>query len=341
MKQHGLTYLFVLLLSAVLTACNHKDLYMEVDNTSMSVAVHFDYSQATDEPSAMRVVFYPIEGSSRLPIRFDLGASGGIVQLPVGAYRVLAFSVGTQNILEYQDDDYDAFYLSTLRQEITISDHSDKAGHRSIRRLLFGNNLPIGEDERPDYPLYETPDWTCVARQDHFQVKPLTTEQGADHVTTELSLSVVDAVKHLEFEVTGVKGVKYATLLRGTISGIPTAYQMSTGQSVGELGLMTFAASVDVEREVIVGTMNIWGFFPADDPEAHQYLNVYLWTNVGNFYVSQDVTDQMKAGQDASLQRITLHVESEGIDLTDAGAGDSGFKPSVGEWDEHSSSIQL
>ena len=314
---------------------------MEVGSQSMQVQVSFDFDQTGQTPAAMRVYFYPLDGNTTSqPLRFDLPPSGGMVQLAAGDYRVLAYNVDAQNILEQDDDTYDLFQLTTQHYEVEVVEQDDSQGNRAPRRQLFGSNLPVGADEHLDYSLYDAPNWTCVCRQELFRVEP--PKVGNISVSSaSLDLQAVTAVKQLEFELSGIKGVKNATLIRCTISGIPSGYQMATGQPVNDLGLMTFSAHVDEEREVIVGSMSVWGFCPPDDPDARQYLNIYIWTNGGNYYVSQDVSEQMRNGETSSLQRVLIQLNSEGIDLTNADAGDSGFKPSVGDWEEHNSNIQL
>ena len=340
LTRHYLQWITISL-CLLLSSCNHKELYIETGSQTMQVQVNFDFSQTGQTPAAMRVYFYPIEGNTTLqPLRFDLGATGGMVQLTAGDYRVLAYNIDAQNILEQDDESYDLFRLTTQSYEVQVNEVEEKNGRRAPRRVLFGSNLPIGVDEHVDYSLYDTPVWTCACRQELFRVTPpTTTNMSASN--SQLTLQAVEAIKQVEFELSGIEGVKNATLIRGTISGIPSGYQMATGQPVNDLGLMTFSAHVDEEREVIVGSMSVWGFCPPGDPDARQYLNIYIWTNGGNYYVSQDVSEQMRNGETSSLQRVLIRLDSEGIDLTNADAGDSGFKPSVGDWEEHNSNLQL
>ena len=341
LTRHYLQWITISLCLLLSYSCNHKDLYVEVGSQSMQVQVNFDFDQTGQTPAAMRVYFYPLDGNTTSqPLRFDLPPSGGMVQLAAGDYRVLAYNVDAQNILEQDDDTYDLFQLTTQRYEVEVTEQEDNKGNRSARRRLFGSNLPIGEDEQPDFPMYDTPNWACACRQELFRVEP--PKAGDVSVSSStLALTAHEAIKQVEFELSGIEGVSNATLVRGTISGIPSGYRMATGLPVNDLGLMTFAARVDEERGVILGSMTVWGFCPPDDTDARQYLNIYIWSNGGNYYVTQDITDQMRSGEASNLQHVTVHIESQGIDLTGADAGDSGFKPSVGDWEEHNSNIQL
>lgn len=343
LTRHYLHLCTIASLWLLLTGCNHKNLYVEIGEQPLQVYVDFDFSETTQTPTSMRVYFYPvIDGNtSSQPLRFDLPPSGGVVQLSSGDYRVLAFNVDAENIIGQDDDLYDQFLLTTAHSDIKVTEQEDKNGNRASRRQLFGSNVPIGEDEQPDYPMYDMPEWTCVCHIPHFRVDPPISTGDINVSGSSLTLDARDAVKQVEFELSGIEGVKNALILRGTLSGIPVAYQMAMGRPVNEVGLMTFAARVDEEREIIVGSLSVWGFCPPDDPDARQYLNIYIWTNGGNYYVTQDVTDQMRNGEDSNQQRIVIQLDSDGLDLTDAGAGDSGFKPSVGTWDEESSNIQL
>lgn len=351
LMNNRLTYILLTLGLLLLTSCNHKELYIE-NFDQYQVRVEFNFEQTSDVPTTMRVVFYPIgELAWHQPWLFDVNATGGYVQLPAGDYRVLAYNVDAMNIIEYERENYDNFSLSTSRYEIEVKEDEANASKRRSYRRLFGSYVPVGEGEVVSYPLYDSPDWTCTCRQETFHLEPQygtiddykneQTHETSKDIRTLLTLTAEDAVKHLEFELTGIEGAKWASVVRGTISGIPTSYNMASGQPSGELGLMTFAARVDEDNEAIVGTMNVWGFYPTDDSDAHQYLNIYIWAQNGNHYVSQDVTVQMEGGQDSNTQRLVIHLNSQGIDLNDDGNGDSGFKPSVGTWEEQSTNIKL
>lgn len=343
----------ILLWLLLFTSCDHKPLYIE-NYDKYQVRVDFDFSKTSQVPTTMRVAFYPIGDLSwHQPWLFDVNATGGVVLLPAGDYHVLAYNVDAMNVLEYDHDNYENYHLTTSRSEIIIKEDDSSAANRRAYRRLFGSYVPVGENEDTSYPLYDSPDWTCTCRQELFHLEPQYAtidnynneeqqlHEASKDIRTQLTLPAEDAVKHLEFELTGIDGIQWASVVRGTISGIPTSHNMSTGLPSGELGLMAFAAHVDNDNSAIVGSMNVWGFYPTDDSNAHQYLNIYIWAQNGNHYVSQDVTIQMEEGQDSNSQRLVIHLNSAGIDLNDDGNGDSGFKPSVGEWEEQNTNIKL
>lgn len=350
--RHGVLSTIVLWL-LLFTSCNHKELYIE-NYDKYQVRVDFDFSNTSNVPATMRVAFYPIGDLAwHQPWLFDVSATGGVVLLPAGDYRVLAYNVDAMNIIENNPNIYNDFSLTTPRNEVTVKEDKPSAAKRRAYRRLFGSYVPVGEGETTSYSLYDSPDWTCVCRQDFFHLAPQygtiddynndgqQLHETSKDVRTLLTLSAEDAVKHMEFELTGIEGVQWASVVRGTISGIPTSYNMSSGLPSGELGLMAFAARVDDANSAIVGSMNVWGFFPSDNPDAHQFLNIYIWAQNGNHYVSQDVTVQMEGGQGSNSQRLVIHLNSAGIDLNDDGNGDGGFKPSVGDWEEQNTNIKL
>lgn len=341
--RHGVLSTILLWL-LLFTSCSHKPLYIE-NYDLYQVRIAFDYSQVRQVPGTMRVFFYPEGQQSQQPYKFDLNATGGIVTLPAGDYHVVAYNVDAPNVLEQFNDQYDEFGLTTARHEVEVTMVKDDEGNKAPRRSLFGSKVPIASDEEPHVTMYESPDWTCRCHVSRFRVAPIyaTTDNEempvSTTITSQLTLTAEEAVKTLEFEVSGIEGVQWASLIRGTISGVPASLHVASGIPSKEVGLVTFAAKVDKERGIITGSMNVWGFYP-DDQDSRQFIDIYIWSNAGNYYLTQDVTEQMKNGQNSDTQLIVLKLNSD-LDLMDAAQGNSGFKPSLNEWEEENSSIKL
>lgn len=341
--RHGILPAILLWL-LLFTSCDHKPLYIE-NYVQYRVRVDFDYSQVRQMPGTMRVFFYPTGQQSQQSYKFDLDATGGVVTLPAGDYHVVAYNVDAPNVLEQSSEEYEGFGLTTACHEIEVTMVKNEEGVKVPRRSLFGSKLPIAAEEEPYVTMYESPDWTCRCHVSQFRVEPIyaTTDneelEVSSSITSSLLLKAEEAVKTLEFEVTGIEGVKWASLIRGTISGVPAYLHAASGLPSEEIGLVTFTAKVDEERGVIIGSTNVWGFYP-EDQDARQFIDIYIWSNAGNFYLTQDVTEHMKNGQHSDSQLIILQLSSD-LDLMDAAQGNSGFKPSINEWEEHNSNIQL
>ena len=340
------TYMLLTLGLLLLTSCNHKELYSENYELSQ-IHVDFDFSLVTEQPKAMRIFFYPIyeDGSTGIPLKYDLTAQGGNIPIPEGDYRVLAYNIDAENVLEYDEESYNGFNLTTESSQIVVTNYDNNEGKKVPRRRIFGSDLPIGDNEPAEYLIYDSPNWTCCCRLERFHVEPIYISKSGeievpDSRISSLTLTAEEAVKSLEFELSGIEGAKWASLIRGTISGVSGSMSVANMQPVGELGVVTFAGDVDVERNVIHGICYVWGYFPSDNTDARQFLDIYIWANSGNYYVSQDVTEQMRQADSSNSKTLLINLNSD-INLMDGSEGDSGFQPSLGEWDEQNTDVRL
>ena len=206
--RHGILPAILLWL-LLFTSCDHKPLYIE-NYVQYRVRVDFDYSQVRQMPGTMRVFFYPTGQQSQQSYKFDLDATGGVVTLPAGDYHVVAYNVDAPNVLEQSSEEYEGFGLTTACHEIEVTMVKNEEGVKVPRRSLFGSKLPIAAEEEPYVTMYESPDWTCRCHVSQFRVEPIyaTTDneelEVSSSITSSLLLKAEEAVKTLEFEVTGI-----------------------------------------------------------------------------------------------------------------------------------------
>lgn len=331
-----------------MSSCDHKELYVQ-SMELVQTRVDFDFSQVDSVPKAMRVLFYPIsyDNSIGRPVKFDLSSNGGYVSLTPGYYNVLAYNVDAENVLEISDESYNDFNLSTRSYEVelgedeqTVTTDSTGTAHARRVRSLFGSRVPKAEDEG-EYLLYDTPDWTCCCRFTQFHVDAQNVTQTITRAgQPSLVLQANEAVYTIEVVIEGIEGIEWTGMVRGTLSGVPNSRQVAAAQPSSDLGMVAFSGSVDREREIITARFYVWGYYPPDDADARQYLNIYIWSNSGNYFISQDVSDQLRDAGGDDQHRVTVQVTSD-LTLMDAAEGNSGFDPQVGEWAEQHTDLNL
>lgn len=321
-------------------SCNHKDLLIE-DNELYSLNVAFDFSEVDNTPSAMRVLFYPLNFSGG-PYKFDVSGDGGIVTLPEGNYNVLAYNIDTENILEANEDSYNGFYLTTRSYEVATGEvkSNDPTSKARMVRNLFGNQVPKAAEEE-DFPLYDSPEWTCCCRYEGLHLDPQYKSVTTDGVRQQsMLLKAQNAVYAVNFEVGGIEGLEWASHIRGTLSGIAGGMMVAECQPAPLPGMVSFTAKVDKERSVITGTFFVWGYVPSDESDTRQFMDIYIWGNTGNYFLTQEVTDILHKASEGGSASIMINMKAD-IDMMDEAEGDSGFKPNVGDWEEHHNSISL
>lgn len=333
-------------MAMVLSACDHKEIYMR-DSELVQARIDFDFSQLDQTPAAMRVLFYPIWGGQQAtPYKFDLSGEGGYVSLPAGDYSVLAYNIDAENILERDEDEYDSFALTTQSWEVELgAQEIDQPTGRArvYMRQLFGSQVPKDNDEG-EFLLYDAPEWTCRAIAELFRVESRslgsTPQPGGTMVTSHLTLVAEPAVCTVEVHLKGIEGLARVDITRGTLSGIPCASYMKTRAPSSDLGMVSFAGQVLPDLDEIYARFYVWGYFPPDVPDARQFLNIYIWSDGGNYYVTQEVTDRLRAAEQERLRRLELTMTSD-LNLMDGSGGNSGFRPILGGWEEHASDLPL
>ena len=336
----------------LLSACDHKDLYT-VGHELYQVRVDFDYSDVDQTPKAMRVLFYP-SNAAQSPYKFDLSGEGGYVRIPAGNYQVLAYNVDTENVFEVGDDNYYEFTLTTQNYEVEDEEEEEEEpgdDNASYSRSLFGSRVPKGRGEG-NFLLYDAPEWTCVCRSADFVVEPdavvmdVVTRADSDNGTEgavkerSLTLQAADAVCVVNLVAEGIEGVEQATMVRGTLSGIAAARYVALDSPSSEPGMVSFAGNIDREAQVIRARFFVWDFVPADNGDMRQYMNLYIWSNTGNYYMSADVTDVLQDASDTRLSDVTIKLKLS-LNIMPRYEGNSGFSPGVGEWQEEHSDLPL
>ena len=332
---------WVWLLVMPLVSCNHKDLMVANYDVS-AVHVTFDYSKVTDLPASMRTYFYPVLESGEVgqPQIYDLRPEGGVVYLAPGEYNIVAYNVDAENILEENAEVYNDFFLTTDKYEVEVTEETNSPSHRVQYRKLFGSNVPFNDSEPTNYWLSDAPEWTISCRADHFQV--LSFFNKASEEAQQLSMLAEEATVTVSFELSGFEGLQLATLVRGTLSGVPAGHQMATGAPIADSTMVSFLGYVDHEKNVITGTTRLWGYTPSGNHDTRQYLNIYIWAERGNYFLTEDITQQLNNGSQDGSPKLTVHLTSS-INFFDGGeaSGTSGFNPGVSDWKEEISSIQL
>ena len=339
--RHGILPAILLWL-LLFTSCDHKELYIENYN-QYKVHVTFNFSNVKAQPEAMRVLFYPLEADSTIgaPYIFDLDATGGIVNLPIGIYHVLSYNVDTETILEVDDDKFNDFKLTTSSTEVESFDTRRGANVRN----LFGSKIPKAEKEE-SFLLYTQPEWVCRCRVDSFMLKPtMITKTDEDDnfikepATTNLLLEAKEVLYTINIELEGIQALPHATMAKGTLSGVSISNYIAQGKYSSETGMVAFDAYIDKYRNKVTASFLVWGPYPADNNETEQYLDIYIWTSSGNYYTTTNVTELMHAIGSKEMER-NVKVKTE-INLDDGGDGNSGFHLEIGEWGDEKLNVTL
>lgn len=322
-----------------------------VDSRLVKVWVDFDFDKLDKSPTAMRVLFYPIEddGSTGTPYVFDIAGTGGYANVPEGDFKVLAYNVDTENILEFNENYFDLFTLSTHCSDVEEEVEPSESREYSYARNIYGSKLPRSEEEG-SFRLYDEPEYTCRCYTPLFHVDPTISVVTDNFGNTEkqaiskdiLTMTAETAVCTLKFDVKGIQGLPRANYVRATLSGISASYQMGDGICSDEDGMVAFECQIDKDNDMVHGKVHVWGFKPYGKSDSRQFLNIYIWATGGNFYFTNEITDELtEAIKEAeNSKEISIEIITD-LDITQGVVGNSGFDPSVSDWEEINTNISM
>lgn len=304
-----ISYLLAILL--LLPCCVHKELCWDHPHT-MSVKVEFDWRDAPGaDPDGMCVYFYPVGGGSGY--RFDFkGTEGGEVNLTVGEYLVLCYNNDTEAVQFYNTDDF-ATHGGFTREGNPLEPMYGNAASYSVPKA------DGAEDER----VVICPDMLWGSSDTEVEI--------VDKAENVVTLYPHEMVCTYTYEVRNVKNLEHLQQMSGTLSGMSGMLTFSSEELDDECVTIPFGASSDgVSR--VTGEFYTFGHHPENE-EPHNMV-FYAVMDDGKKYCFKgadnlDVTSQIHEAPD---QRH-VHIIIDGLDLPEPIEGESGFDPSIDDWE--------
>ena len=117
---------FILLLTLILTSCEHKELKFPETVKFRSLRVVLKWEQLADfeKPEGMRVIFFPLQGKGD-PWIFDFPyAEGRTIELPVNDYAVASYNYDADGILWKNTDSFWQFTAYTRSVQTPDGEHA-------------------------------------------------------------------------------------------------------------------------------------------------------------------------------------------------------------------------
>lgn len=296
--------LYCLCLLLMLCGCRHKELCYDHPH-SREVEVRFHWGYDVQPAKAMRVLCYPLSHSRSEPYGFDIGNSrGGLIDLPAGAYEVLAYSLDTENIII--EGESDAKLLQAYTRELTWA--RSRRGSRDA--------LPIRTVDAPDYMARAYVPQTLIRSTAERQYIDLYPEE---------------AVCRFTLEVHGIRGLSFVRQSRVSLSHVAPSLFLKDMRLDGLASEALF--DTRLEGDVLRGQFNIFGLFPLDTKAPKYELTLFFITADKNVYATYDVSEQIKEAQRAQGHIRHVHlVLSVDIQIAKPIGNGGGFRPEVDDW---------
>lgn len=297
-----LLYTLTLVGTLALTACDHKELCMDHGHMT-DVEVAFDWQQVSDaNPKTMVVQIFNTDGTHYMRNEF-VGKDGGAIRADAGEYNIICHN-GEMETVDEIEAQWDGYYLTCVSQGLLEPMGRDGKAPR-----------PEGTDNQP---VVSPPNQVWTALHEHFQVKPLTTDQ-------KLILSPVEVTTNCTILIDSVENLGTGISVSAALSGMSGSYHIIRGTHFGEPVTMPVALSQQGDNQ-LVADFKIFGHCPED--EIKHILTIYT---SDKHYYNFDVTAQMHS-QTADPNHLIITIGH--LKLPEPQPEGGGMSPSFSEWEE-------
>jgi len=298
--KKGVVASAMMLLCLLASGCR-KDLYY--DETTKTVEINVTWSDSVTVPESVRAIFYPTDGST--PSVFNISATGGTVQVPMGEYTVLLFNNDTEYIKLQNSES-----LSTIEAYTSLL-------------LKAGDTKSF-----PEQNIVNMPDLFYASLLQSYKLT-------ADEASTVIEMTPQAKVSDFEvlIQVIGIENVSSAT---GYMSGVAGSYF----PGLDSLPVTSSAIAFDFGQEstnYISATVRTFGM-SRTEPQENIFRLYLTLINGETEYYDFDVTDQLKV--DLSADVIVTIPDSIVVEDVSSSTG-SGFNATVDDWTDTETDVPL
>lgn len=320
----------VMLAAVVMSAlsCQRRDFAEKVTevNLSLNVKTHVANAGEVPAPETMRVDLYDVK-TGKLKYTDYIEAEGGYIHPAPGTYDMVVYNIGTEAVQIRNESDIN---------EIEAYTSEVSAFLKGQLAQFFADIAKIKESqERSKSPadekvIYE-PDHIFVGRADEVEI-PVIYEGEEREVVIE-----VDAHPEVEtwkVTVANVKGLEYVQNVVAVISGQAESHFIGRGEDSGESVSIYFEKKKDMENKVLTGTFNTFGKHPTEKGILSLDINV-TDTGGSDHHFHFDVDSHFQDNPDSHI------VIDDPIEIEEPKVAGGGFAPSVDDWEDVNTDIDL
>lgn len=320
----------VMLAAVVMSAlsCQRRDFAEKVTevNLSLNVKTHVANAGEVPAPETMRVDLYDVK-TGKLKYTDYIEAEGGYIHPAPGTYDMVVYNIGTEAVQIRNESDIN---------EIEAYTSEVSAFLKGQLAQFFADIAKIKESqERSKSPadekvIYE-PDHLFVGKADEVEI-PVIYEGEEREVVIE-----VDAHPEVEtwkVTVANVKGLEYVQNVVAVISGQAESHFIGRGEDSGESVSIYFEKKKDMENKVLTGTFNTFGKHPTEKGILSLDINV-TDTGGSDHHFHFDVDSQFQDNPDSHI------VIDDPIEIEEPKVAGGGFAPSVDDWEDVNTDIDL
>ena len=289
-------------------------------------------------PANMRVGMYNPDNHS-LGYADFVGPEGGYISPEPGTYDILVYNFETESTILRGEDDFlkAEAYTNEISPYLKGQIRPLLEQRRKLRqeRLAASSVSETAATDDEERVVYE-PDHLFVGRVKGQDIPRLLLEEGDREIVIEVDATSI--VETWKIEIRGVQGAEYISSISAIISGQAASTYLYSGEDSDESVSVYFTMQTNRARTsdegMIMGSFNTFGKKPGVESELS--LDVSITDSGGNTYdLHYDITSDFQDNP----ERVIIIEDDIRIDPPSSGGG--GFDPSVEDWDNVTSDIEL
>ena len=293
---------FILLLTLILTSCEHKELKFPETVKFRSLRVVLKWEQLADfeKPEGMRAIFFPLQGKGDSWIfDFPYGEDRKI-ELPANDYAVASYNYDADGILWKNTDSFWQFTAYT----------------RSVQ-------TPDGEQ------ACITPPWMCGY---HLETVSVRDNDKEDELV--ITLYPENKVSRYTYEVHGIRHLERVADIRASLSGMSGSLLLAKDELPDNVPSERLLFGGEVKDGQIKGGFYTFGY-RQKSTEPHVF-KLYIKSRTGKLHVlEQDVTQQVRSFPvEGHIGNVHLVLNFD-FDIPEDSGGskdDAGFDVGADDW---------
>lgn len=294
--------LFILLLTLVLTSCEHKELKFPQTVKFRSLRVVLKWEQLADfeKPEGMRVIFFPLQGKGD-PWIFDFPhGEEKTIELPANDYAVASYNYDADGVLWKNPDSFWRFTAYT----------------RSVQ-------TPDGEQ------ACITPPWMCGYQLDRISVK----DDGKEDELV-ITLHPENKVSRYTYEVRGIRHLERVADIRASLSGMSGSLLLANDELPDDVPSERLLFGGEVKDSQIKGGFYTFGYRQKSTEPL--VFKLYIKSRTGKLHVlEQDVTQQVRSfpvkGHIGNVH-LVLNFDFDIPEESGGNKNDTGFDVGADDW---------
>jgi len=319
MKKQVSIYTLCILLLLSLTGCEHKELCFSHPHTAM-LDVDFNWDRATDaSPRSMSLYLFPKNGGR--PLRYEFsGCKGGKIRVAAGRYDALCLNSDTEGIYYLNTEKITSFEVTTRSTQLLSEQSFHNIPEANVPRVEGK------EDER----VALAPD--LLWSDNMYDIEVSASDDNRLTLYPEISMHICT------IEIRNADNLKYVSGISASISTMAGGVLVGQGHDVlsEERVTIPFEADMSPDKTTITGRLHSFGHCPTD-LNSHKMVIYAILADGSKWYYTYDVTEQFHTAHDPHRVHILLEKLPIPHPIVDGG----GFNPSVDEWEEIDTDIDM